>query len=228
MLRKFISLLILGYAFAFALAAMAVMRWPTIMMALGWATEGTLNENLQTIDWREFGVMHGGPYAAAALCFYCSAAMVSARRRGGILWYIFGLIFSTPVVFLVSFEPGWWQDPSETEGMIAGAMAAAFLLLIAVMELRYQKRKPVRQPVHPLHALMAAYGYPAPHTQQPQPADNSAVAEAAPVEQSSPKPVVKSKHPVRVSAAVARQRESFAYHGRKMQTRREMARQRNI
>lgn len=207
---------------------MAVMRWPTIMMALSWATEGTLDENLKTVDWREFGVMHGGPYAAAALCFYCSAAMVAARRRGGILWYIFGLLFSTPVVFLITFESGWWQDPSETEGMIAGGMAAAFLLLVAVMELRYREPKQAAHSVHPMHALMAAYGYPPPKLQHQQAIAQATQPSAPPAEAIVLKPASKPKRPARVSPAIARQRASFAYHGRKMQARRAAAARRDI
>ncbi len=201
MLRKLIAILITVYAIAFAFGALTAVRWPSIMMVMSWMVQDDISGGLESVDWRQLGIAHGGPYLLAALCFYCSAAMIAARRPGGVLWYVMGLFAGIPCLYLVTFEHGWWHDPSTAEGAVAGACAGAVLLLLAVWELRLRKVKPV-----PAEAEAAPMVLSSPVIlQQPQ---------AAPVV------VARPAKPVFVPAAIARQRASFAAHGRKMQARR--------
>ena len=196
MLRKIIALMIVAYAIAFAFGALAVVRMPSVMMVITVFLHDDLGQGLAKVNWREIGIAHGGPYLLASLCFYASATMVSARRHGGVVWYILGLAAGLPCLFLVSFEPGWWQDPSVAEGGIAGGALGALLLLGAVYELRKRRPRPLA-PMELTHAIAA-------------PVATAAPAPAAPVR----------TKPVFVPAAIARQRESFAAHGRKMHARR--------
>ena len=100
---------------AFAFGALTAVRWPSIMMAMSWIVQDDIAGGLESVDWRELGIAHGGPYLLAALCFYCSAAMIAAKRPGGVLWYVMGLFAGIPCLYLVTFEPGWWNDPSAAE-----------------------------------------------------------------------------------------------------------------
>lgn len=203
MLRKLIAVLITVYAIAFAFGALTAVRWPSIMMVMSWLVQDDIAGGLESVDWRQLGIAHGGPYLLAALCFYCSAAMISARRRGGVLWYVMGLFAGIPCLYLVTFEPGWWNDPSAAEGAVAGACAGAVLLLAAVWELRLRPVRPADAQVQDGAAPMILSSPVV--VQQPQPA---------------PAVAAKPAKPVFVPAAIARQRASFAAHGRKMQARR--------
>ena len=206
MLRKLIASLIALYAIAFAFGALSAVRWPSIMMVVSWMVQDDIASGLDAVDWRALGIAYGAPYLLAALCFYCSAVMVSGRRSGGVLWYVMGLCAGFPTVYLVSFESGWWQDPSIAEGAVAGAAIGAVLLLSAVYELR--KRAPVRAMQPATVAPAAAAPEPVPATPLPEPAVAIIRPRASP-----PKPVF-------VPAAIARQRASFAAHGRRMNAKR--------
>jgi len=210
MLRKLIASLITIYAIAFAFGALTAVRWPSIMMAVGWIVQDDVAAGLDAVDWRALGIAYGAPYLLAALCFYCSAAMISGRRPGGVLWYVMGLCAGFPTVYLVSFEEGWWQDPSAAEGAVAGAALGGLLLMSAVYELR--RRPPVR-----VEAVVdTAQPEPAAATPPPPPAPTPEVAIIRP-RPSPPKPVF-------VPAAIARQRASFAAHGRRMNAKRNESR----
>ena len=111
MLRKLIASLITIYAIAFAFGALAAVRWPSIMMAVSWMVQDDIAGGLESVDWRALGIAYGAPYLLAALCFYCSAAMIAGRRPGSVLWYVMGLFAGFPTVYLVSFEDGWWPNP---------------------------------------------------------------------------------------------------------------------
>lgn len=206
MLRKLIASLIALYAIAFAFGALSAVRWPSIMMLVSWMVRDDIASGLDAVDWRALGIAYGAPYLLAALCFYCSAVMISGRRSGGVLWYVMGLCAGFPTVYLVSFENGWWQDPSIAEGAVAGAAIGAVLLLSAVYELR--KRAPVRLARPEAVAPAAAAPEPAVATPLPEPAVAIIRPRATP-----PKPVF-------VPAAIARQRASFAAHGRRMNAKR--------
>ncbi|MBU2607491.1 MAG: hypothetical protein KKC43_16575 [Alphaproteobacteria bacterium] len=206
MLRKLIASLIALYAIAFAFGALSAVRWPSIMMLVSWMVRDDIASGLDAVDWRALGIAYGAPYLLAALCFYCSAVLISGRRGGGVLWYVMGLCAGFPTVYLVSFENGWWQDPSIAEGAVAGAAIGAVLLLSAVYELR--KRAPVRLARPEAVAPAAAAPEPVPATPLPEPAVAIIRPRATP-----PKPVF-------VPAAIARQRASFAAHGRRMNAKR--------
>ncbi len=213
MLRQLIAILITCFAIAFAFGALTAVRWPSIMMAVSWLAHDQLADGLATVNWRQLGIDNGGPYLLAALCYYCAAAMIAARRRGAVAWYICGMGAGFPVFYLVTFEPGWWENPSIAEGAVAGVGAVGVLLLIAVWELRY---RPARQAV-----------------QAEAPAEEAAapVIQTIVVQQAADgeEPVIVRKHvfgqpktrPGFVPAAVARQRASFAHHGRKAAARRQ-------
>ncbi|HRX74319.1 MAG TPA: hypothetical protein P5341_09460 [Hyphomonas sp.] len=210
--RQLIAILITCFAIAFAFGALTAVRWPSIMMIVTWLAHDDLAKGLATVNWRELGIDYGGPYLLAALCFYCAAAMVSARRRGAVAWYLCGMGAGFPVFYLVTFEPGWWEDPSIAEGAVAGVGAVGVLLLFAVWELRHRPARPVREA-------------------DVQPEDVQPVVQTIIVQKSADddQPVVIRKHtfgmpktrPGFVPAAVARQRASFAHHGRKTAARRQ-------
>ena len=143
--RRLIALLIALYAIAFAFGAMAAIRWPSLMMVAGFMLEDDAMAGLAGIDWRELGIAYGAPYFLSALCLYAAALSLGNKRRSALLWYFMGVAAGFPCVFLVDFEPGWWQDPSAGEGAVAGAAAGAVLLGIAVWELcRKAKQTPPR------------------------------------------------------------------------------------
>ncbi|KDA02415.1 hypothetical protein [Hyphomonas oceanitis] len=200
MLRKLIASLIAVYAIAFAFGALTAVRWPSIMMMVSWIVHDDVAAGLEAVDWRALGIAYGAPYLLAALCFYASAAMIAGRRPGGVLWYIMGLAAGFPTVYLVRFSDGWWNDPTPAEGAVAGAGIGALLLLSAVYELR--KRKPVRVPLA-----------------EPAPAPAAQPVAVAPAPEPQAEPVRKrpaAPKPTFVPAAIARQRASFAAHGRRM------------
>ena len=140
MSRRLICLLLTIYAIAFAFGALTAVRWPSIVMVMGWIVQDDVAGGLSGINWRELGITHGAAYLFAALGYYASSALLGARKGGAVGWYLFGLAASVPAVFLVHFSPEWWLNPTAGEGALAGLMAGAFLLLIAVWELR--KRPP--------------------------------------------------------------------------------------
>ena len=212
--RKLIAILIACYAIAFAFGALTAVRWPSIMMAVSWLAHDDLAEGLATVNWRELGIDYGGPYLLAALCFYCSAAMVSARRRGAVAWYILGMAAGFPVFYLVTFEPGWYQDPSIAEGAVAGVGAVGVLLLMAVWELRHRPARPAGEIAVVEEAAPAA---------RPAQVREIATDDDVPAVVRRPAFGTPRTRPGFVPAAVARPRASFAHHGRKIAARRQKA-----
>ncbi|MBR9808555.1 MAG: hypothetical protein GYB49_15170 [Alphaproteobacteria bacterium] len=209
MLRRLIAILLTVYAIAFAFGALTAVRWPSIMMVMSWIVKDDIASGLESVDWRQLGIAHGGPYLIASLCFYSSGVMVAARRRGGVLWYLYGLLAGIPCLYLVTFEPGWWRDPSPEEGAIAGVCVGAILLFFAVWELRVRPRREV-QPAQATDVPLILTKPLAPQVQAHSPAPDVPA-------------VVRKPKPTFVPAAIARQRASFAVHGRKMQARRRRA-----
>jgi hypothetical protein len=181
MSRRLIAILLTIYAIAFAFGALTAVRWPSIVMVMGWIVQDDVANGLKGVNWRELGIAHGAAYLFAALGYYASGAILAARKGGAVGWYIFALAFSIPSVFLVHFDANWWLNPSAGEGAMAGLMAGALLLLIAVWELR--KRPPEFMDVEVTPENMA------------NPAVAAALArQQAPVR--AEKPVkVKKKHP---------------------------------
>lgn len=154
--RRLISLLLTALAIAFAFGAMTAVRWPSIVMVMGWIVTDDVAGGLKDVDWRQLGITHGGAYFLAALCYYAAAATIAARKPGAVLWYIMGMAASIPTILLVHFDPGWWQDPSAGEGAMAGLAAAAALLLIAVWELRYRSPEEIAEEREMLEAAPVA------------------------------------------------------------------------
>lgn len=134
--RRLIAILLTVYAIAFAFGALTAVRWPSIVMVMGWIVRDDVANGLGGLNWRELGISHGSAYLFAALGYYASGATLAARKGGAVGWYLLALAASIPSVFLVHFEPRWWEDPSIGEGAMAGLMAGALLLFIAVWELR--------------------------------------------------------------------------------------------
>ena len=198
--RRLISLLIACYAIAFAFGALAAIRWPSLMMFADLVLLEEPVSGLGAFDWRELGIAYGAPYFLAALCLYASAITVAEKKRGSFAWFIMGCIAGFPCVFLVDFEPGWWQDPSAGEGAVAGAAAAAILLGLALWMLRQgQRRKPQPDQKAP-----------------EEPASLQEIIQALAAEEpEAPKPTVRKPVP----AAIARQRAMFAADGKKMLAR---------
>lgn len=141
MSRQTIALLIALYAIAFAFAAMAAIRWPSVMMVLAFMIEGDGVQGMPDLNWRELGIVYGAPYFLAALCLYASALMVGQRREGSIAWYMMGCVAGFPCMFLIEFEPGWWRDPGVWEGVALGAALGAVLLGISVWLLRERRER---------------------------------------------------------------------------------------
>ncbi|MEO0785187.1 MAG: hypothetical protein AAFY10_05770 [Pseudomonadota bacterium] len=202
MSRKLLALLVALFAVAFTVAALAVMRWPTILMVMSLAMEDGLGPALEGVNWRQLGLIYGVPYLFAGCFLYVSAQLISQRRHGAFTTYVIGCALGFPCAMMVDFEPGWWRDPSSAEGAVAGAGVIALLMMFAVWELR--KGKPVKaaepekteEMVTLPASVVAALGA------QP------AVAAAAPAPPSQPTRVR--------SAAVMNQRAHFAREGRKM------------
>lgn len=140
MSRRLICILLTVYAIAFAFGALTAVRWPSIVMVMGWIMRDDVAGGLDGVNWRELGIAHGSAYLFAALGYYAAGATLAARKGGAVMWYLFALAASVPSYFLVHFDPLWWQNPSAGEGAMAGLMAGAVLLLVAVWELR--KRPP--------------------------------------------------------------------------------------
>lgn len=167
--RRLISLLLIILAMAFAFGAMTAVRWPSIVMVLGWIVTDDVSGGLKSVDWRQLGIAHGGAYLLAALSYYAAAATIAARKKGAVLWYVMGMAASIPTILLVHFDAGWWQDPSAGEGAMAGLAAAALLLLIAVWELRYRSPEELAEEREMLEAAPLAPAIAAPAVRKTRP-----------------------------------------------------------
>ena len=197
--RRLISLLLTALAIAFAFGAMTAVRWPSIVMVMGWIVTDDVAGGLKAVDWRKLGIAHGGAYLLAAVCYYAAAATIAARKPGAVLWYIMGMAASIPTIFLVHFDPQWWLNPSAGEGAMAGLAGAALLLLIAVWELRYRSPEEIAEEREMLEAA-------------PAPVYQAAPAVVAPR---------KRRPPVFVSdVVVQRQRAMFIAQARRKKLRR--------
>ncbi|MFN3609221.1 MAG: hypothetical protein ACK4Y9_09170 [Hyphomonas sp.] len=198
--RRLIYLLLTAYAIAFAFGAMTAVRWPSIVMVMGWIVTDDVAGGLKAVDWRQLGIAHGGAYLLAAVCYYAAAATLAARKPGAVLWYVMGLVASIPTILLVHFDPEWWLNPSAGEGAMAGMAAGALLLLIAVWELRYRSPEELAEEREMLEAV------PAPVVYQTAP--------AAPI-------IRKKRPPVFIAdVVVQRQRAMFIAQARRKKLRR--------
>ncbi|PKP80282.1 MAG: hypothetical protein CVT79_15595 [Alphaproteobacteria bacterium HGW-Alphaproteobacteria-18] len=198
--RRLISLLLTALAIAFAFGAMTAVRWPSIVMVMGWIVTDDVAGGLKAVDWRQLGIAHGGAYLLAAVCYYAAAATIAARKPGAVLWYIMGMAASIPTIFLVHFDPEWWLNPSAGEGAMAGLAATAALLLIAVWELRYRSPEELAEEREMLEAAPPPVAY-----------------QAAPVATAPPR----KRPPVFIAdVVVQRQRAMFIAQARRKKQRR--------
>ena len=208
--RRLIAFLIAVYAIAFAFAAMAAIRWPSLMMLAGFWLEPDSMGVLSEIDWRRIGIAYGAPYFLAALCLYAAALSLGRRKKDALVWFMMGCFSGFPCVFLVDFETGWWRDPSAAEGAVAGAALAALLLGLAVRELTYGLAPARQYETEPQSAT------PAPATEpeaEPAAAPTKRATRRAQTDTNKPRP----HRPV--PAAIARQRAAFAAEGKRMLAR---------
>lgn len=202
MSRRVIYLLLTAYAIAFAFGAMTAVRWPSIVMVMGWIVADDVAGGLNSIDWRQLGIAHGGAYLLAAVCYYAAGATLMTRRPGAVLWCAMALAASIPAVFLVHFEPEWWLNPSAGEGALAGLAAGALLLFLAVWELRCRPLRPAPEE-EPEPAPLQRIIY------QPAPMDEPVMA------------VPRRREPVFVpDIMVARQRAAYAAYARRRAAKR--------
>ncbi len=204
MLRNSVAFIIALYAIGFAFAALAAVRWPTLIMLVALFGESASELSAQ-VHWRELGLIYGLVYLVAALFFYITANQISRRKGGAPISYFAGVATGFPPFLLFDFEPGWWQHPDVYEQtVIFGAVLSVFLLG-AVLELnRMRKRKPKAD---------------APNHNAPQVAPP--ILLATPIQPQLPAakapPVRRVRKPI--PAAILRQRQSFAHHGRKARLR---------
>lgn len=147
MYRGATSLLTALLAILFAFGALVSVRWPSLIMAGGLIGSGELENGLGEINWRELGVMYGGPYFLAAACFYFSALGTANRRHGSFTWFLAGCGIGFPMAFIVDFEAGWWRNPSLGELTLMNAAALAILLAWAIWDLRQRTEAAKRKAV---------------------------------------------------------------------------------
>jgi hypothetical protein len=135
MLRKPVAFLVTLFALGFALIALGVVRWPTVMLAisLGWREQGA---DLSGFDWRALGLQLGGPALAAGVFFQISAFALLTRAHGAVTAFVFALACAAPVL------AGLEASAADTIGaqwiapLRHGIAGAAGLTLLAVWDLR--------------------------------------------------------------------------------------------
>jgi hypothetical protein len=134
MLRRTIALLICIYALGFAIAALAAFRWPALVFLGYWAPFIDMPESVYAMDWRRIGLVNGGGWILAALCFYLSAAATARRKTGSVIWFGLALAAAAPSFVLHKFGPVF-PLPGAADGAFIGGLFGALLLLFAVREL---------------------------------------------------------------------------------------------
>ena len=195
MFRHAVALITAVYAIGFAFAAMAALRWPSLM-TLGSVmgdSAAPIADLQGGLDWREIGLLYAAPYLVAAICFYAASTLVQRRKRGAASMFLLGVFAGFPPFVIFDFQPGWWSAPTLFETIVLSAAGTALVVLGLIWDLRPKRQ---RKPDKPLVLTQA-------------------VVEIVP-----PQPV---RQPVRrrpVAPAIARQRASFAAHGRRDLARR--------
>ena len=185
------------------------MRWPSLLLIVGLIGDDSvaLAEMQAAVNWRELGLTFGLAYLFAAICFYTTSTLLTGHKRGAVVSYVAGLMIGFPPFLLFDFEPGWWQNPDLFEQIVIFAGVLSLFLFGAIWELA-RLRKPARK----VSATSAA---------QPELVLNQRVR-LEPVNPDIAKgsmPTPKKRYRQPVPAAIARQRASFAYHGRKAKLR---------
>lgn len=208
MMRQSIALVTALHAIGFAFVAMAAVRWPSLIAVGALFAEGTspMAELQGLVDWREIGLNYGAPYFMAAICFYAASTLVQRQARGAILFFVLGVACGFPPFLLFEFEPGWWNSPNLFEQCVLASAILNFVILAVLWDLSNR------------HESVESGGA---VTEDDPLVLAHRVAQPA-VEAVSPTVAVERK-PVRrrpVPPAIARQRASFAAHGRRALARR--------
>ncbi|MEM9670218.1 MAG: hypothetical protein AAF950_14950 [Pseudomonadota bacterium] len=205
MYRQSVAFLIAIYAIGFAFVALAALRWPSLLM-IGAAfayTGSPLTELPIAVSWREIGLIYGTPYFFAALLFYASSTLVQRKGRGAIVTFLLGVGVGFPPFLIFDFQPGWWGEPSLFESVMLIAAAITSLLLLMIWQLRWQSPKPA-SPLVLSNAIVRI-----PEGRPVMTVDSHTPSAEAPV----------ARRRRAVAPAIARQRASFAAHGRRQLAR---------
>lgn len=197
MFRKPVALLVTLYAIAFAFAAMAVVRWPTLMMFVVHVFRNQ-TADLSGFDWRGVGLHYGAPYLAAAIFYQISAFALATRQHGAVTAFVFGTATGFPAIFVLDLRPGWMAAPTQSEWAIVWIAGATLLVLGAVWDLRRRE------------------------VEAPKAVASASAAEPAPVEMQAPSAPAKRRTPPPAGLArmVAIQRRQWAQEGRRARERR--------
>jgi len=151
------------------------------------------------------GLTHGLAYLVTALCFYFSVALIGRGKRSAIVFYIIAIGTGFLPLMLLDFEPGWWQTPTKFQQIVLLAAIMAIFITSLIWELGGTKAGKVKRKsarVEPDQMILDQIIMP---KTTAQPAMTKTV-----------------KKPVRrapVPPAIARQRASFAAHGRRAKAR---------
>lgn len=208
MTRLCLALITALYAISFAFLAIMAVRWPSVLALAALFSESTgLNSDIGVmIDWRQLGLFYGGLYLFAAISFYACSTLLQRRKRGALTAFITGTLAGFPFLALFDFAENWWRSPDLFEQITIGAAIFALFLMPAISAASPQAR---RKRQNHLAAMPAA-----PLAAQQNPA-------MILVPQTSQRPTPKPRRRKPVPAAIARQRESFAAHGRRALARRQ-------
>lgn len=219
MARRMLPFIIIIYAAAFAFAAMTALRLPSMALIQQLAFEygmGPEAPGIAEIDWRHVSILLGGPYLAAAFCFYISAVLIRARLRLGGVFFKLGTGLGFASIFLFEFRAEWWQAPTIWEMVVAGAACATGLIYLGIIYIyefenpadRERKAPPHTEPVIPPEPVMEA-----------EPAAPIPARPKRRPRRRAPQPIMGP------SPAIIRQRAAMAAAGRKMLSARAQARQ---
>jgi MFS family permease len=221
MLRSIIAITIALYAIGFACAALAAVRWPSLLMMAALFDNGSgvataLNEKM---NWRELGLSFGLAYLVAAFFFYSCATCVARRKAGSIIFYILGVGLGFVPLMVFNFEADWWQSPDTFQQTVLFSGVMTLFLFGALLELDRARKAARKDAARQGKQLRMT-------TEQGNVSPAMTIGAApvsAPVLDSVPAPVsapaMKRARRKPVPAAIARQRESFAAHGRRARSR---------
>jgi len=207
MTRLCLALITALYAIAFAFLAIMAVRWPSLLAIAALVSDGTsgTSDVSALISWRQLGLFYGGLYLFAAMCFYACSTLVQRKKRGAVTAFGLGVLAGFPFLALFDFSANWWQAPTLFEQITIGAAIFSLFLMPAIRAVtpnNPSKRENKRQSTSQESGA----------TVQPLTVINSA--------HPAPKSVQAKRHRKPVPAAIARQRESFAAHGRRALARR--------
>lgn len=207
MLRSSIAFIVALYAIGFALAALTAVRWPSLLLVATLLGEsGSAIDQVQgLISWRELGLTYGLVYLLAAFFFYTSSTLIGRAGRGSVVCYSLGAILGFTPFLLFDFEAGWWKNPDGFEQFVLFSAVFTLILFSSVLELSRDKKSTIAH-----KAGQASQG------------ELVLDQKVVPVVVTAQSPVASPQKPARrrpVPAAIARQRASFAAHGRRARLR---------